>query len=1535
MEKETNIKTIVFTKGMVKDINSSSITENVLTHARNAMLMSHKGDLPFYTNEPSNFECITLPFKFNGSVPIKENKYLVFSSNEIEHEIGIADLNNCTYEKVNRNTCMNLKNDYIVTGIVREDSEGNVIVLFNDNYNNPRLVNLSKLPYKFTIFDPEPNNPNNCPQKIYTDELDCESLKLFPAISFPCIDVTKTNGGELPDGTYSVAIAYSISKNKFSDYYSLTIPICINNKQGENALSISIDNLDEKFSEFELVLIGTVNGVTTSKIIGYYSTFQNLITVSDWNNSSYETITNELIVVRKRNFEKAGIITSNSQYAMLAELTRKPEINTQYYTNQIQTKYVVHRYPESYYKNDGRNIGHYRDENYNYYLEYLWDDGEATKLGQIPGRKATDSELQQVTPSDDVYELDVLPDECPTGYIPKVWEVQNTASIPTLDPIFKECGVKVGEGYFGYHETSEKYPDNAEIFGENSCSNIRLHKYPDECKVPRYTIDPATQKVYINILGFKLENVPHPLDANGNPISRIVGYNVYRADRSGNNRTVIARGMFSNIRGYEGKNENVLYSNYPYNYLGADNFLSKTEVEKKVDNGYVGLDKVYNDKFAFYSPHSYFFEKYRMGTEFKFETEETAEVVGKFVKTYKHPAQKLPTNTAIIISMAVGMLQAYYVVFKGSECLVETPNIVNGTVVGVFPEKLKSMCNDLGLAVSDMPNPLTNFVGWLQWLTDIDNIIKLSAQAISFQAMAMDYANKFLKNILDASGYFDYVYQYDSHGFFNRQICTKAGYKRRKTIQQPLYVPSGKVSYSGYDINNIDKQTFVLTELNKPLANPSVADTTQNILGFNVNENGTTLASMFYGTSKIKNPNQYGSIDILNPVKTHNCVIPILETTSPDLFGGDCIIYRFAVNTKQPIFSQTLNNTGLPDGTAFDYRLYRNIGFPRFWADFSEFDMGEQLATSSIPVVGFITGLVSSAKVHNLDKGGVDSDNPSGNKIFVVKKKYMYTDINGVIEFIAEADYNIAFRDNKNEEDGSIYQPHYSSDSSNVHAIFRADRIKKPEGFTLDVSYKKLVAREIYNEQLLELTIKPIVEKNSIIYSLPAFSNQKINNWQYFLPSNYFTFDERDFGKITGIHALDQDKVIFLFSKSSPYISIGRDQLEATSGRKITIGDGGLFAQQPRELLHTDVYYGSSMDKHAFKSTQFGSYYISREQGKIFEYGKGLNEVSRQSVHQWCFKYLPLQLLKDFPSYINDDAPQTGVGYQIAFDNIYETVYICKRDFKLKDEHKGKVTLVDNKFYYNGSLISLNNPDYFIDSSFTLSYSPSMKLFVSFHDWHPDWVLQEPTHFSTVKGNKIYKHNVKCDSFCNFYGKDYPYELEQTLATGQNTHILNSVEWHMEAFVNKNDCQDRFHSYSETFDRIIIYNTEQNSNYLNLEYKGSKKPSDIVYKYPELQSDKSFTVVYDKTEQHFRFNMFNDITKYRDVNDYFSTPMWITHPNGYVTELNQDYIDVNKPVKERKQFRHNQNSVRFIKQKSDNNQFINKFNNFKINYSIK
>jgi hypothetical protein len=183
----------------------------------------------------------------------------------------------------------------------------------------------------------------------------------------------------------------------------------------------------------------------------------------------------------------------------------------------------------------------------------------------------------------------------------------------------------------------------------------------------------------------------------------------------------------------------------------------------------------------------------------------------------------------------------------------------------------------------------------------------------------------------------------------------------------------------------------------------------------------------------------------------------------------------------------------------------------------------------------------------------------------------------------------------------------------------------------------------------------------------------------------------------------------------------------------------------------------------------------------------------------------------------------------------------------------------------------------------------------------------------TLQGGGIWKHNVRCDLFNNYYEIQYPWEVELIEAMGQSVNTVRSVEYQLEAYqyqpkVDANGCvinfgcDDRWHDLMYNFDEAIIYNTEQVSGLLVLNQQTANINDSLQY--PIINTE-DIQILYSKVEQKYRFDQFWDVTADRSVQE----PIFITQLNGYIRDLNAAYMDYNKPQLERKKFRHYTNNL--------------------------
>jgi hypothetical protein len=454
-----------------------------------------------------------------------------------------------------------------------------------------------------------------------------------------------------------------------------------------------------------------------------------------------------------------------------------------------------------------------------------------------------------------------------------------------------------------------------------------------------------------------------------------------------------------------------------------------------------------------------------------------------------------------------------------------------------------------------------------------------------------------------------------------------------------------------------------------------------------------------------------------------------------------------------------------------------------------------------------------------------------------------------------------------------------------------------------------------------------------VIYSLPQQDMSKKDNWRVNLANNYKDF----LSPVTSIKSVNKTGALFMMARQSPLMFMGVEELKLDgTGAKITIGDGALFSgpQQLQSLVNADesYEYGSCQGRYATLSCVHGVFWVSQDQGKVFQYAGGVNEISRDGLKWWFAKYLPSDLIKMYPTYPLRDNPVKGIGVQLIYDNTNEIVYITKKDYKPKFSD---MALDGDRFYriVEGvkTYYELTNTSAFENASWTISYDPKSKAWLSYHDWIPSFLIPGKAHFMSVNIDSIWKHNTRVDKYCNFYNQDYPFEVEFVSATGQSVTAMRSIEYQLESYKTYNEGRDKYHILDHNFDQAMIYNSEQVSGILELRLKEKNNPISML-NYPKI-NNQSIEILYAKEENKYRINQFWDITNDRGEFSGKENPLFRTEPNGYIFNINNTSVDYKKASFERKKFRHTANKVLLRKLVSDDVKMLFKLSNQKINPS--
>ena len=608
-EEQSNIKqeyTNAVT-GLDMDRLPSQIEKGKLSYAINAVIENFDSNSIAIQNEPGNEYCVEFPegYVLIGTHFINElNKHIFFITNSLTggSQIGYMDNNDCIYRVLVNSPCLNFNIHYPIHKIVHRITNCSTEIYWTDGYNPRRYLDINDIPKILRSGTPL------C-SPIYTDDVDCNQLRIQPNFDIPLLSVKDViNGGNLIAGTYQFAIQYSdASGNPFTSYYSVTNPTPIADKNITTvnfnypvgkSIVINVENLDVtgQYAYFNVAVIKTINDISSVELIGTYSI------ESDSREITYsgQTVDNIRLTIadvfeKYPYYEIAQDLTTAQDILIWDQLSSIDRINYQQIANNIPLRWETWRIPATEdYSNEwnATNLrGYLRDEVYSFEIVFLLSNGKQTDGFHIPGRK----KLPIENLSADVPETDEDFVGIPyyisggIGYSP-YWVIHNTASVIGYSPEYSPSPKYKGPyqyGEFAYWESKDTYPCNTDVWGDLAGTPIRHHKFPDvsisgiiEAKSFSSVDTMSMGDVAIFPIGVRIDVQEVRALIDSSSLTReqkedIVGFKIVRGDRA-TNKSIVAKGILRNVGEYEREGKSYYFPNYPYNDLREDPFINST-----------------------------------------------------------------------------------------------------------------------------------------------------------------------------------------------------------------------------------------------------------------------------------------------------------------------------------------------------------------------------------------------------------------------------------------------------------------------------------------------------------------------------------------------------------------------------------------------------------------------------------------------------------------------------------------------------------------------------------------------------------------------------------------------------------------------------------------------------------------------------------------------------------------------------------------------------------------------------------------------
>lgn len=676
----------------------------------------------------------------------------------------------------------------------------------------------------------------------YYDVLDVKKTLFNQKTSYSKIVVTQEIGGTISEGVYQVFTAYSTSKGIPLSSYNGSDLISVfdkTEKQIEGKEYITNKSLNIKLENITVSSYYKYINIVIGKTVNNYTQYYSITTLPISSNMGYiySGNTNDIIIKSEAElftkypyYRNSNIISSSNNYLFKAGLEEYDKINIQRIANKVQLECVTVKRKADFYKNSN-DKSLIRDEVYGFGIELVMEEGEISGVGHIAGRKAEDSDmLVSVNIGDRVDNMKLN------------WQVNNTAKLissPHTNEIWETFD-------FAYWESTDKYPNNPEIWGELCNQNIRHHKTPD-CSISHihdgmllqtsnsFNRDVSIFPMGVRLKGKSIETILKESLAEGlitqEQKDRIVGWNLVRVDRAGN-KSIVSKGLLYNVWSYEkatsynqddkcSTKTKYHFPSYGFNDERVDPFLSRNDEHYKYDKFDQGLQVPQllqyenTGKYVFHSPDTHFAQP-SLGNVLKLETEEYGESKGYFNVAEEQSQYKLLTYNHYNLATLLARFIANNTTHESSNAS-GTGQAIGSSIGGIVGSAIPGIGTAIGSVAGGIIGSLAG--------GDDD-----ATSALQRNSTILFQTEKFLQLFKNLADYQKLQYQYQAVGKYTNYKPIQNNGNKQRTIVNSGYINSSKQSIGNVNINNTFRESSVYLEVNKTLPSCSVQDTSKNKL---------------------------------------------------------------------------------------------------------------------------------------------------------------------------------------------------------------------------------------------------------------------------------------------------------------------------------------------------------------------------------------------------------------------------------------------------------------------------------------------------------------------------------------------------------------------------------------------------------------------------------------------------------------------------------------------------------------------------------
>lgn len=424
-------------------------------------------------------------------------------------------------------------------------------------------------------------------------------------------------------------------------------------------------------------------------------------------------------------------------------------------------------------------------------------------------------------------------------------------------------------------------------------------------------------------------------------------------------------------------------------------------------------------------------------------------------------------------------------------------------------------------------------------------------------------------------------------------------------------------------------------------------------------------------------------------------------------------------------------------------------------------------------------------------------------------------------------------------------------------------------------------------------------------YSKTSYLEETIDNYKIFLSNNAKSLDGSS-GDINKLF-VDKDQLYASTAKDIIFLTT-RPQSLNTDSSVIYLGTGEKLSVPAKKLVSIPQGYSGTEDYNSFVNTQYGTFYVSSNTGKVIKLSSELKEISMEGMNTFFKNSLRYNLEDYFSNYDLKNRPYNvnGTGVICGFDPRYDRLIIHKRDYKplfktTTTPTENRLHYSNGKFYYTINLftqeVKLTDPKYFEDKSFTIAYNAKANKWLSFYSYYPDYFIHDSENMYTTKNNGMHKHQEGL--YCQFYGKFYTSQVEFVVKSPLSPMVFSNIQISMDG---------------PFYSRVWAHNSYQSTGYQDIIQKTDSNPFVTV-------TDTSSSVIAQKVDSIWRLSNFRDMS----TSNIVTSDSWIDTQSEYYTDIVPINVDYNKTLFQAARLRDEYLRIRLVN-KSSNKVTLNYIN---------